>query len=117
MVNPWLQCLRTAILSPDRLKAGRKQWLENYKLDKKAIEEQGNGEHYGWFEGRASRCCLMNIVDDATGTTMSFLNPYAESIATGRTTSRLGIEVNVAHSPSHEQRLCGYFYLSLTGYL
>jgi hypothetical protein len=34
---------------------------------------QFDGSHHDWFEGRGSRCCLMNMVDDATGTTLSFL--------------------------------------------
>jgi transposase len=34
---------------------------------------QFDGSHHDWFEGRAPRCCLMNMVDDATGTTLSFL--------------------------------------------
>lgn len=35
---------------------------------------QFDGSHHKWFEGRAERCCLMNMVDDATGTTMGFLD-------------------------------------------
>jgi len=34
---------------------------------------QFDGSHHDWFEGRASKCCLMNMVDDATGTTYSQL--------------------------------------------
>jgi|AMWB02.1.fsa_nt_gi transposase len=34
---------------------------------------QFDGSHHDWFEGRREKCCLMNMVDDATGTTMSFL--------------------------------------------
>ncbi|MDP3684672.1 MAG: hypothetical protein Q8S01_12150 [Ignavibacteria bacterium] len=26
-----------------------------------------DGSHRDWFEGRASNCCLINIVDDASG--------------------------------------------------
>ncbi len=36
---------------------------------------QFDGSHHDWFEGRGPRCCLMNMVDDATGTTLSFLRP------------------------------------------
>lgn len=36
---------------------------------------QFDGSDHEWFEGRGPRCCLMNMVDDATGTTLSFLNP------------------------------------------
>ena len=34
---------------------------------------QFDGSHHAWFEDRGLRCCLMNMVDDATGTTLSFL--------------------------------------------
>ena len=34
---------------------------------------QFDGSHHKWFEDRAEGCCLMNMVDDATGTTLSFL--------------------------------------------
>lgn len=36
---------------------------------------QFDGSHHDWFEGRGPRCCLMNMVDDATGITRSFLRP------------------------------------------
>lgn len=32
---------------------------------------QLDGSHHDWFEGRRGSCCLMNMVDDATGTTMA----------------------------------------------
>jgi len=35
---------------------------------------QFDGSHHDWFEGRGQKCCLMNMVDDATGTTLSFLS-------------------------------------------
>lgn len=34
---------------------------------------QMDGSHHRWFEDRAASCCLMNMVDDATGTTLSLL--------------------------------------------
>lgn len=36
---------------------------------------QFDGSDHDWFEERGPRCCLMNMVDDATGKTLSFLNP------------------------------------------
>jgi hypothetical protein len=33
---------------------------------------QFDGSHHDWFEGRGPACCLMNMVDDATGTTLAF---------------------------------------------
>jgi hypothetical protein len=41
---------------------------------------QFDGSHHEWFEGRAERCCLMNMVDDATGTTLSFLDEQETTI-------------------------------------
>lgn len=35
---------------------------------------QFDGSHHDWFEGRSDKCCLMNMVDDATGKTLSFLS-------------------------------------------
>lgn len=34
---------------------------------------QFDGSHHDWFEGRRGKCCLMNMVDDATGITYSFM--------------------------------------------
>ena len=34
---------------------------------------QFDGSHHHWFEQRAPGCCLMNMVDDTTGKTLSFL--------------------------------------------
>lgn len=35
---------------------------------------QMDGSHHHWFEDRAPACCLMNMVDDATGVTLSLLD-------------------------------------------
>ena len=34
---------------------------------------QLDGSHHDWFEGRRTGSCLMNMVDDATGTTLSLM--------------------------------------------
>ena len=34
---------------------------------------QFDGSHHDWFEGRGAKCCLMNMVDDATGITYAQL--------------------------------------------
>jgi len=34
---------------------------------------QFDGSHHDWFEERRPKCCLMNMVDDATGITYSFM--------------------------------------------
>jgi transposase len=38
---------------------------------------QLDGSHHRWFEKRAGKCCLMNMVDDARGTTLSWLAIFA----------------------------------------
>lgn len=35
---------------------------------------QMDGSPHRWFEDRADECCLMNMVDDATGTTLSLMS-------------------------------------------
>ena len=40
---------------------------------------QLDGSHHPWFENRAEGCCLMNMVDDATGITLALLD-HQESI-------------------------------------
>jgi transposase len=35
---------------------------------------QLDGSHHGWFEDRGECCCLMNLVDDATGATLSYVS-------------------------------------------
>lgn len=35
---------------------------------------QMDGSHHRWFEDRAPKACLMNMVDDATGTTLSLMD-------------------------------------------
>ncbi len=34
---------------------------------------QLDGSHHCWFEDHGESCCLMNLVDDATGTTLSYM--------------------------------------------
>lgn len=40
---------------------------------------QFDGSHHDWFEGRRPKCCLMNMVDDATGITFSFMSEQETS--------------------------------------
>lgn len=42
---------------------------------------QFDGSHHRWFQERGDRCCLMNMVDDATGTTLSFLSEQETTAA------------------------------------
>jgi hypothetical protein len=56
----------------------RKRKRCEYRQRRKRRERFGelvqfDGSHHDWFEGRRPGCCLMNMVDDATGITESFL--------------------------------------------
>jgi len=56
----------------------RKKRTRGYHARRRPRERFGelvqfDGSHHDWFEGRGPRCCLMNMVDDATGTTLSIL--------------------------------------------
>jgi hypothetical protein len=42
---------------------------------------QLDGSHHYWFEERAPKACLMNMVDDAQGTTLSWLAEEETSFA------------------------------------
>jgi len=42
---------------------------------------QFDGSHHEWFEGRGESCCLMNMVDDATGKTFGFLAAAETTVA------------------------------------
>jgi transposase len=42
---------------------------------------QLDGSHHRWFEERGAKCCLMNMVDDAQGTTLSLLAAEETSFA------------------------------------
>ncbi len=42
---------------------------------------QMDGSHHGWFEGRGPRCCLMQMVDDATGVRMMLLSEEETTLA------------------------------------
>jgi transposase len=41
---------------------------------------QFDGSHHDWFEGRRAKCCLMNMVDDATGISLSFLSEQETTV-------------------------------------
>jgi len=42
---------------------------------------QMDGSHHDWFEGRRPRCCLMQMVDDATGIRMMLLSEEETTVA------------------------------------
>jgi transposase len=41
---------------------------------------QMDGSHHKWFEDRREGCCLMNMIDDATGQTMSLLDEQETTV-------------------------------------
>jgi transposase len=45
---------------------------------------QFDGSHHEWFEERGQSCCLMNMVDDATGKTFGFLTSAETTVAAMR---------------------------------
>lgn len=58
----WKRCRKS---NPYRQRRERKKHFgEMLQLD---------GSHHSWFEDRGNPCCLMNLVDDATGITLSIL--------------------------------------------
>jgi len=64
----------------------RKRNRHTYRQRRRRRERFGemvqfDGSHHEWFEGRAEGCCLMNMVDDATGRTFGFLCPQETTVA------------------------------------
>jgi len=56
----------------------RKRRSKKYRSRRERRERFGellqfDGSHHDWFEGRRGKCCLMNMVDDATGKTLAIL--------------------------------------------
>lgn len=67
----------------------RKKRARGYHARRRPRERFGelvqfDGSDHDWFEGREPRCCLMNMVDDATGTTLAFLSPHETTEAAMR---------------------------------
>jgi hypothetical protein len=54
-----------------RKRAKHRSWRERRAHFGELV--QMDGSHHKWFEERAAKCCLMNMVDDARGTTQSLL--------------------------------------------
>ena len=58
----WL--LKARLWRKRRKRAGHRSWRERRAHFGELV--QVDGSHHEWFEKRAERCCLMNMVDDAT---------------------------------------------------
>jgi transposase len=65
----WL--LKAGLWQKRRKRAKHRSWRERRAHFGELV--QMDGSHHKWFENRAAKCCLMNMVDDAQGTTQSWL--------------------------------------------
>lgn len=71
------ETLRRWLIAEGMWKARRQRRRYRSRRDRKrrfGELVQFDGSHHEWFEDRRGKCCLMNMVDDATGTTLSFLD-------------------------------------------
>jgi transposase len=53
----------------ERTRRGRRSRRRRLRKERFGQMVQMDGSHHDWFEGRGPRCCLMVVVDDATGRT------------------------------------------------
>jgi hypothetical protein len=65
----WL--IKAGLWQKRRKRARHRSWRERRAHFGELV--QMDGSHHRWFEERAGKCCLMNMVDDAQGTTLSWL--------------------------------------------
>jgi transposase len=65
----WL--IKAGLWQKRRQRAKHRSWRERRAHFGELV--QLDGSHHQWFEKRASKACLMNMVDDAQGTTLSWL--------------------------------------------
>ncbi len=76
----WL--LKAGLWQKRRKRARHRSWRERRAHFGELV--QLDGSHHKWFEERAPKCCLMNMVDDAQGTTQSLLEVEETSFAAMR---------------------------------
>ncbi len=62
-----------------RKRAGHRSWRERRAHFGELV--QMDGSHHHWFEDRGAACCLMNMVDDATGVTLALLAEDETTVA------------------------------------
>jgi len=78
------ETLRRWLIEADVWKRQRKAPRHRQQRDKKAhFGElvQMDGSHHQWFTGSEEKACLMDLVDDATGTTMARMSKEETTIA------------------------------------
>jgi transposase len=73
----WL--LKAGLWQKRRKRGKHRSWRERRAHFGELV--QLDGSHHHWFEGRAPKACLMNMVDDAQGTTLSWLAEEETSFA------------------------------------
>jgi len=73
----WL--LKAKLWRPRRKRSKHRSWRERRAHFGELV--QLDGSHHRWFEQRGPKSCLMNMVDDATGSTMSLLAEEETSFA------------------------------------
>jgi hypothetical protein len=73
----WL--LKAGLWQRRRKRARHRSWRERRAHFGELV--QLDGSHHRWFEERGAKCCLMNMVDDAQGTTLSLLAAEETSFA------------------------------------
>lgn len=69
------ETLRRLLISEGLLKRQRRRNLyRSRRARRECFGEmvQFDGSHHDWFEGRRGGCCLMNMIDDATGRVWAF---------------------------------------------
>jgi transposase len=66
----WL--IKDRLWKKRRRRSAHRSWRERRSHFGELV--QMDGSHHKWFEDRGQGCCLMNMVDDATGRTMSLLD-------------------------------------------
>lgn len=67
----WRWLREAGLWAQQRSRAPYRQRRERRKFFGELV--QLDGSHHGWFEDRGEESCLMNMVDDATGVTLSLM--------------------------------------------
>jgi hypothetical protein len=73
----WL--IEADLWKPRRKRAEHRSWRERKARFGELVQLDGS-EHV-WFEDRGPRCFLMNLVDDATGRTLSLMSAQETTVA------------------------------------
>jgi transposase-like protein len=103
-IRRWMR--KNGIITSERKKRPHRRKRER----KKAIGEmlQFDGSHHDWFEGRGSKCCLLNAVDDASGKVFLRLAP-TESTRTVLVALRQYVELHGIPNSIYTDRFSVYY--------